>query len=282
MANKDYKQMFEQNKEEEILLKSKALLSLVIQYPGLKELEKIHEKDIDSFIEVYDDMVKKAVSDFHGIPFSGIQMIDNRPYINKSGLICLAHKDPRKVKSIRSIPILLPFEIEILNNLNDSEMGKYFIGYSKNGTAVYQGIIEFQDGSIYEDQGTATTESISGHMYYDKDSIGQFINETASTRAINRAIRLSIGQSIVSAEEINKSDFLGKADFQKDEVINDINKKFDKLKYNDAKKLVYFNKYIDTPHMSAASIKDLNTLNDVLDEEIIKKDKKSEQKKKNK
>lgn len=113
------------------------------------------------------------------MPPTGITLLGGNPYVNTAGLLYKTQKDERKVKSIRAEAIQRATE--------------------ENGRrAIYKGIVEFQDGSSYENEGHASPESVKMRTLHNLD----FLNMMAATRATNRAMRLATAVGLTSVEEM--------------------------------------------------------------------------------
>lgn len=228
--------------------KQTALVVIEKQYPGMERIRELMSSDPDQARREYASVLIACVSEQLGIPQSGVDILGGKPYVNKTGLTAKVQKDPRQVKSIRSVPILYPMKIAVLNVPSGSELADNFIGYTEDGTAVHKGIVEFHDGSRFEDEGSANAK------YLNKDwgkmsTMIPYVNELAITRAINRAMRLATGVGLVSIEELNdrgysiiKDNMKMEVSGKKSELIDEVNDLFVKLKVNEAKIIMYCNK----------------------------------------
>jgi hypothetical protein len=168
--------------------------ALVTQYPELEPLaDLVRKNDMGNFRRQYPGMVVGVVAKALGIPTSGITLFAGFPYINVSGLLCRTQKDPRKVKRITAHMVFSPVQIDVKNMPEEAK--QHFIGVTE-GTAVYKGIVEFADGSVFEATGTASKQNIR------MSTMHTYLLEMAETRAKNRAMRTATGCALVSIEEI--------------------------------------------------------------------------------
>ena len=135
----------------------------------------------------------KAVAEKYSIPLSGITILGGNPYINKVGLLYKAHNDGRKVKKMFTEPVILPINIKSGSD----------VMLSDDGTAMFRGVVEFENGEVYTDYGTANAKYLT-KSYNKMSSMIPYVIELSSTRAMNRAIRLATGVGLVSYEELNE------------------------------------------------------------------------------
>lgn len=272
-------------KQKDMEEKVKAFNSLLIQYPELEEMKGLIATKGEDFRAQYPVILTKIVSDRLDIPMSGVDILGGKPYINKTGLTHRIQKDPRRVKAIKSVPILLPIaEINVVTIPKDADFEKYFLGNSTDGTAIFQGIVEFEDGSRFEDQGTANAKYLNSSWGKMKTMI-PYVIELASTRSINRAMRLATGIGLVSVEEINERGYdlvqesaASDISLEKMELIQDVANLFVKLRFNDAKKLVYMNKHLHVPALEAAADEKLRELSGILRGELEMREKNKKKK----
>lgn len=97
---------------------------------------------------------------------------DKSPYVTKEGLLYLSRQLDFQVSAE---PVVPSWEVD-------------------EGKVVYKGIVEDDDGRTWEDYGTAT---------YGEEIVGdENLDELASTRATNRALRLATGAGMTSLEEM--------------------------------------------------------------------------------
>lgn len=117
----------------------------------------------------------KKVAEIYEVPVTGITAIDKQPYLNKDGRLFLLHK-MRKVKAIR---------VE-------------YIKYSTTliEPSICKKIIELK-GQSFEAVGEASQDSVG------KSSIRHTLNMMAETRALNRAIWLTIGADVMEQVKNN-------------------------------------------------------------------------------
>lgn len=241
------------------------------QWPKLLELKDQLANDPNEFRRMYPILLVQAVAETLDIPPSGVTILGGKPYINKTGLSVRLQKDERRVKVKKTVPVLYPMEIKQLSNPSDEDMKKYFIGCSTDGTAVYRAIIEFEDGSIYEEEGSAHPNNIK------MSTMKVFVMELAATRAMNRAMRSATGVGLVSIEELNERGFSLKGDSGNDvsgkkiELVGKVEKLFTKLKFNSAKKLQFTSKFAGVPDLVQASEVNLEKLLYTLQEIVPKK-----------
>lgn len=238
----DYK---ERDKEEKI----RALAVLEKQYPELSELRPLLRTDPNQFRMMYPVVLIEAVSKALKIPLAGVDVLGGKPYINKTGLTFKIQNDPRRVKMIKAVPVLYAVKIGLINVPQDKDFQKYFVGYSEDGTTVYHGIVEFEDGSRFEDEGSANAKYLN-KQWNKMSTMVPYIHELASTRATNRAMRLASGIGLVSTEELNergytliKENISKEVTGKKTHIIEEIEKLFKKLKFNEAKRIMHCNKY---------------------------------------
>ena len=180
-----------------------ALKLIEKQYPAMAELHQILKENPQEFRRMYPVILIQEVSKQLGIPMSGVDILGGKPYINKTGLLAKVQKDPRRVIKIKATPVLYAIEIQLLNQPTDEDFKKYFIGCSKDGTAVYHAIVQFEDGSVYEDEGTANAKYLN-RQWGKMSTMIPYVNELAATRAVNRTLRLATGIGLVSVEELNE------------------------------------------------------------------------------
>ena len=224
--------------------KRDAWMILKEQYPELKEL-----KDLSNYAVA----LTKAVSKKLDIPMTGIDILGGKPYINKTGLFCKLNKI--KKKEFTSKPLILPLDMN-METIPD-EM-KPVIGFSKDGTCVFQSTIILAHGTKYTSHGTANAKYLCKE-YNKMSTMIPYVIELAETRSENRCIRKATGVGLCSVEEINEqvdmaSNFFKKMEnkqfaseaIEEDreeerlEKIKMINNILDNRGYNEAKKKAVF------------------------------------------
>lgn len=229
--------------------KSHALSMVEKQYPEMTKLRETLRDNPQEFRRLYPIMLIECVSNQLGVPMSGIDILGGKPYVNKTGLTCRVQKDKRRVEYMKTFPVLYPMDIKLLNTPADEDFKKYFIGCSQDGTAVSHAIVKFQDGSVYEDEGSANAKYLN-KQWGKMSTMVPYIMELAATRAMNRAMRLATGIGLVSVEELNERGYTliqdemkNETSGKKAELILEIQGLYKKLKFNDAKQLMHNNKF---------------------------------------
>lgn len=122
----------------------------------------------------------KVVASVYGVPETGIDAIDNQPYLNKDGRLYLLNelrKDEKGVKAIR-----VEF-IKYSTNLNE--------------TSVVKKIIEFKNDILVEAIGEASQDNV------ETKGVKTTLNMVAETRALNRAIWVAIAGDVMTRVEGN-------------------------------------------------------------------------------
>ena len=216
---------------------------------------------------------------FGGMSVGGINIIDCMPRPNIVGLTEKAHKDPKGLKRIESYPVLYPFKI---NSMAGNQ--KYFIGATDDGTCVYKGVVEFNDGSIYTDEGSANeSETMHSREKGKQISIKMWVLETASTRAKARALRSATGIGLVSAEELQRSGVMKREesplDKESQKLIESIKEEFKAKGYNEAKKQAYCRKHAKVDSLEKINYTTLQVMAKSLTEKLKKAKKKAVKKK---
>lgn len=119
---------------------------------------------------------EQFVSEIAGVPSIFVKDMgtddDPSPHVTKEGLCYLGRQLDFQ---IRAEPVVPSWEVD-------------------EGKVVYKGIVEDDDGRVWEDYGTAS---------YGEEIVGdENLDELASTRATNRALRLATGMGMTSLEEM--------------------------------------------------------------------------------
>lgn len=240
-------------------------LILKEEYPALQKIN-----DLSQYVVILTKVVAKKLA----IPMSGIDVLGGNPYINKTGLLYKLQKDPRKVVFCKAIPLVLPFDMGMIYSDEKDEDGeKPKIYFSKDGTAMFRGIIRFSDGTEYSDIGTANAAYLNS-TWGKMSTMKPYVAELASTRSINRTIRLATGVGLVSIEELNDAMRMGNAELNEEtakkvkpkirskadlKLINEIQTLLVKKKYNQARTMTLYKKYKITD-LSKADIKILQSI----------------------
>jgi len=243
-----------------------AFNELCLDYPDLKKLQKyLDDGKIIDFKQNYSITVIEVVAKELKIKHSGITILDYKPYINKSGLNNKIQNDKRKIKIWKSYPVLFAMGIKPVAGLGERDNLKYFIGTSDDGTVMYRGVIEFENGEKYEQDATANAAHLVP-KYNQRKNMQPYVYQLAETRAMNRVARVATGIGLMTEEELNERGFKSLNDPassmspEKLEIIKSINKIFDKRKYNQAQRIASSNKYGGSPLPEEMSEKVLGCL----------------------
>jgi hypothetical protein len=212
-----------------------AYIKLQWEYPELKEkLGEIKKGEVgDDFIYMFHSLLAKFAAEKFGIPIPGVDILENYPYINSSGLLYKLQMDPRRVKAVRT---------ELKQNPNSN-------GFNESGVVIFKAIVEFQDGSSYDGTGTACAKHLVP-QYKKMSTMQPYVIELAETRSVNRAIRRAIAWGHVSAEEINERGYeivrdgvITGMSGKKIGLIEKIEYRYKELGYNTAKQIELNNKF---------------------------------------
>ena len=238
-------------KEKDLEEKMTALAVIEQQFPEMQKLRPLLSENITEFRAQYPVVLIDCVARSLGIPRQGVDILGGKPYINTTGLNAKVQKDPRRVKTMKAVPILYPFKINPLNQATDPDFKQFFIGSSEDGTAVAAGIVEFEDGSRFVDQGTANAKYLNKE-WNKMSTMIPYVMELACTRALNRAMRRATGVGLVSVEELNERGITliqdkiqteTQGSGRKLELIKTITESFDRMKYNEARRIMYCSKW---------------------------------------
>jgi hypothetical protein len=221
--------------------------NVCLQYPGMKSLKPLLKENIIDFKKQYAPKLIEEVSTQLGIPASGVDILDFKPYINKTALFNKVQTDKRQIKVFKAYPVLLAVNFKPFEGNQERDNLKYFLGTSEEGTVMYRAVIEFDNGEIYEDDATANVKYLTSD-YHKKDFMQPYVMELASTRAKLRVARMATGIGLISAEDINERGYKGvnnSTDMtaKKIELIDAIDKMFEKGKCNQAKRIALCHKY---------------------------------------
>lgn len=246
--------------------KRRALAVIEKQFPEMSELRAVLRDNPKEFRNRYPIALTNAVSKKLGVPMSGIDILGGKPYVNKTGLTYKVQKDPRRVKCIKAVPVLYPMKVNLLNTPDDPDFKKFFVGFSEDGTAVSHGIVEFEDGSRFEDEGSANAKYLN-KQWGKMSTMVPYINELASTRATNRAMRLATGIGLVSVEELNergyslvKENMTNEVSDNKIRLIASIEDLYRELRFNEAKRVMWNSKFGGVPDLGQIDEKNLEKL----------------------
>lgn len=185
--------------DEESEKRLRTLQGLMVEFPQLEPLRDLYREDKAEFWRTYQGAVLKAAAETYDLPIAGVEMPPghHRPYVNYHGLLVKTHKDPRRLRLLRTVPVLYPFGIHLLNQPQDEYTRRYFIGTSDEQMAVFEGIVLFEDGSEFHAQGTA-------HPGNTNRMVRNYLIEMADTRAACRTMRRATGVGLLSVEELEE------------------------------------------------------------------------------
>jgi hypothetical protein len=245
-----------------------SLMQIESQYPKMAEVREALKNGLpaNEFRRVYAIKLIEAVSESLDIPNSGVDILGGKPYINKTGLLNRVQKDKRQVIKMKTITTLYPMKINVQNQSQDEDVKNYFIGCSEDGTAVVTAIIAFNDGSEYIAQASANAKYLN-KQYGKMATMIPYVMELAETRALNRAMRMATGVGLTSVEEINERGYTlitekinKEVSGKKVELITEIEKTFESLNFNEARKLMYTSKFGGVGDLSSMTESDLEKL----------------------
>ena len=225
-----------------------SLYNVIKDYPDLSDMVELFKKDVVGFKREYPRRLSECVAKTLDIPKSGVDILGGKPYINKTGLLYKVNKDMRKIKRLGVYPVFLPFKATVVQ-VPETESYKHFLGFSEDGTAMFLGVAEFNNGDMYFDYGTANAKHLDS-SWGKMSTMQPYVIMLASTRASNRVIRLATSVGLCSVEEMNDkghdiimNNLKGKIPAEKSKLIDTIESQFKQLRWNSAKKLEFCNRF---------------------------------------